>query len=158
MELSVINRSLDQSWLSNFLEIIKEKFLTSHNAWSTIQETIKNDILPEDWNMDSVDSLDQIVIIRENLSKVLVKGILADYLQLIDGYKLPSNEELKIAFDFYGSGILVWVEPSAANPKLEEYLRDAEVIINTKYSNQQIELNTIVFDKSFGFEFPPKYV
>ena len=164
MQLSLIPRNYDQSWLLTFLQTIKEKIQTFGNDF-LYQEEINKTMLQDlptfaatALNQDNTVALEDITIIREKISKILVKNILIDYLHALKLNNVLFDTDLKIAFDFYGNGILVWVEPNEKDKDLEDKLLEIEKGINLKYSKQQIEMKTVVFDKSYGFEFPPQYV
>ncbi len=166
MNLSLVYRNNDQSWLSNFIQIIDDKISKSGVYNNIVSEEVMEYIKQDEDKIKEVTSLGveeseelkAITIIRENLSRILVKKILIDYLNELRVKQITLNENLNLAFDFYGNGILVWVESKESDDSLEEQLSGIEIFINKKYSQHQIEMSTIVFDKNFGFEFPPKYV
>lgn len=163
MQLALVQRDYDQSWLYNFLTAIKDLLLLRGGDLYKPGQFSK-EMLSEfpaigvAEKQDNEIALDEITVIRDNLSKVLVKKILIDYFEALKEYDIPVEQDLRIAFDFYGTGILVWVEPNEEDKVLEDKLLKIEMNINSKYSNQQIEMQTVVFDKSYGFEFPPQYV
>lgn len=160
MQLALIQRDYDQSWLINFLKQLKDVLLMRGN--DGCHQEISREMLHEfpllAERQDQIIDLEDITVIRENLSKMLVKNILVDYFQALKENHISFDQDLKIAFDFYGTGILVWVEPNEDDKVMEDKLLKIEMNINSKYSKQQIEMQTVVFDKSYGFEFPPQYV
>ena len=159
MQLALVPRA-DQSWLESFLRVIKTFLLRGGDL--SHQEEITKEMVQElpavAIEEEKIFALEEITVIRENLSKVLVKRILLDYFQALKQNDITFDQDLKIAFDFYGSGILVWVEPAEKDKALEDKFLKTEMSINLKYSKHQIEMSTVVFDKSYGFEFPPQYV
>jgi CRISPR/Cas system CMR subunit Cmr4 (Cas7 group RAMP superfamily) len=163
MQLAVVPRDGNQTWLSDFLHTISTT-LRNYSSHLDVRQSFRDVLESSNTNYQIDKSADEqklfseITIIRENLSKLLAKKIIIDYLGLLSDNNLFVNQDMNLAFDFYGDGILVWVETQYQDDNVEKILSSIESDINKKYSSQKIEMRTVVFDKSYDFCFPPQYV
>lgn len=163
MQISLVSREANNQWLATFVTELNSIYRKNIKVKSSLKETQKRIEHQFQNRLDSKesrhkDALEKVTILRDNLSKFLVKQIILDYIQLLDEKGIDLRDDVNIAFDFYGSGILVWVETANDDVEFEMQLKEVEGKINSKYAEQKLKMATNYFDRSFGFSFPPQYI
>lgn len=163
MQISLIQRGDNQAWLLSYIAEFDNLFKSPTKAKKIphqLEKIAEKKIKLKEVNKfeHKVDPLDNVTIIRENLSKYLVKDIIFRYIKTLTEKELILNKHLKIAFDFYGKGILVWINTEEEDYEIEEICKSIEKELNNTFSAQGIKVATNFVDKSLNIPFPPKYI
>lgn len=164
MQLTAITRGHSQDWLSLFIAEINsilQRMVQKNEIPSELKELERKFatvVIDKAKLEENENPMKQVTILRENVAQFLVRNIILDYVHLLTEKNLVPENNLEVAFDFYGKGILVWIHTPEEDDNTETVCKQIEETINKKYVEYDITMSTNFTDPSLGIPFPPNYI
>lgn len=138
-------------WFETFLKKFQEN--NSEVSTATIDREIVQ-IISKELETDNV--LSRIKFVREETQKYLAKRVVLSFLEELKRFNVQTKT-LKIAFDFYGPGVLAWIELKDNDTRTESVLSKIESSVSKEYKLYDLEFALVTFEESDQFPFPPNY-
>lgn len=162
MEIALVARAESRQWLRQIADEMRQH-VSTHQPKKKAESTKLPLGLPKGVLKDisaNLASVGDMVIVRQKIARSLAHCVMFDFVDSIECNRELANSSLKIAFDFYGSGLLVWVETSAndraaAQKAVFDAIREN---LNNKYSAAGLSISLAYFTEDDEMPFPPQYV
>lgn len=161
MQIALVTRDDTRAWFNQFAGEI-QSHVSQGQPHKKRQAQAKMPLeLPKGVRQDinkSKVSVEDVVLLRKKISLALAEKLIFEFLDAVERSRELRNGGLRIAFDFYGSGLLVWAHTSLASsaPKARfDKIRDQ---LNKKYSRAGLSVSLTYFTDEDEIPFPPEYV
>ncbi|MCX6317287.1 MAG: hypothetical protein NTW29_08350 [Bacteroidetes bacterium] len=163
MHVTAISRGQEHDWfglLINEVNCVLQKKVNKEEIPLELKALEKKFAFVVDKSKleENENPMKQVTILRKNREQILVSSIVLDYINLLLEKNLVPENNLELAFDFYGKGILVWVHTQQENEQVEIVCQLIEGSINNKYAEHDIVMATNFIDPSLEIPFPPSYI
>jgi len=102
--------------------------------------------------------IDEVMLqMTETLQQYYFKEILGKFFNELFNVR-KSKKPNKLAFDYKGKQIMIWVEIPDNDEKMEDNIFMAEAKANYNFSNTGFNLSATIVEESDHLEIPPHYV
>lgn len=158
MQIALVARGDTRSWLINHA---LSEMRRMQAAKSTAKPRTLALPLPQTVVKDikkSQVTFPHLVLLRQKISRAASLELMVEFVDAVKAEPALSNNALRIAFDFYGSGLLVWVETNSkelGHKARFDAIRDK---LNKRYTEMGMTISLAYFTEEDEMPFPPEYV
>jgi hypothetical protein len=161
MEIALVARADARTWLNQVLGEMRRAHAAQtrhHRLISTrtlsldLPQTVVKDI------KKSQVSFQHLVVLREKISRALARQLIVEFVETVKADSTLRSSALRIAFDFYGSGLLVWVETPSTEPEHKSRFDAIRDHLNKRYTEMGMTISLAYFTEQDEMPFPPEYV
>lgn len=162
MEIALVARADTRAWLNSFAGQMRAHQPSRAARRSSVRgHVLKGLKLPaavrKDISKDQA-SLRDVVVLREKISRALAEKLIVEFLDTVENNAQLEACALRIAFDFYGSGLLVWVETRSTESSHKARFDAIRDQLNKSYSEMGMSVSLAYFTEKDEMPFPPEYV
>lgn len=161
MEIALVARAETRTWLNqvvgemrraNVAQTRRQRSLTARTLALDLPQTVVKDI------RKSQVSFQHLVVLREKISGALARKLIVEFVEAVKADASLCDGALRIAFDFYGSGLLVWVETRSTLPEHKARFDAIRDSLNKRYNEMGMTISLAYFTEQDEMPFPPEYV
>ncbi len=158
MEIALVARTDTGAWLRPFTaHSQRAKPATKRKASTDILALELPEAVRKDISRGRA-SVHDAVVLRQNISRAAAQKLTNEFLDAVEGDQKLEPCSLRIAFDFYGAGLLVWVESGSSRPTDKQWFDAIRDRLNREYSEMGVSVSLAYFTEKDEMPFPPEYV